>query len=77
MLRDDRPLHEQSLRSQNHSPHARLQTSPTGKGKRAAVLIALRLLINKHLTISFGTCNNDVFFLPDRQRDRVAQGAPS
>ena len=62
MLRDDRPLHEQSLRSQNHSPHARLQTSPTGQGKRAAVLTALRLLINKRLTILVATYHNDVLF---------------
>lgn len=35
MLRDDRPLHQQSLRRQNHPACARLQTSPTREGKRA------------------------------------------
>lgn len=37
MLRDDRPLHQQSLRSQDYPTRTRLQASPAGEGKRVTV----------------------------------------
>lgn len=45
MLRDDRPLHQQSLCSQNHPTRARLQTSPAGEGKRAAASLRTALTV--------------------------------
>lgn len=35
VLRDDRPVHQQSLRGQNYPTRARLQAAPAREGKRA------------------------------------------
>ena len=53
MLRDDRPVHKQSLRSQNYSPHARLQTSPTGKGKLGSLqMLDNSLSVQQNILVS-------------------------
>lgn len=50
MLRDDRPLHQQSLRSQNHPTCARLQTSSTGEGKRTAPVPVCTGMTGQHIS---------------------------
>ena len=48
VLRDDRPLHQQSLRSQNHPARTRLQTAPKGEGKPDSLFLSLSLSLCVH-----------------------------